>query len=203
MKILHDVIDVCLLRFKPLVAYEYPRWQVLAVLAGVSLSYAPALELLQTDTLTKAAFVFAMKLLQYIAMARFFTAWLRLPMGRDGKPLSSWDGQGDLLTILVLAQGLDFLAPLTLWLDPGLSALLALFLLVYGFVILVRALAVTTGATVRVITLGLFICTPILLLIQFMAAALALDWGWIDQNQLMRMFQVSSEAAAMAASSAL
>lgn len=179
MKILHDAFDLACLRIKPLSEYQYPLWQVWAVLAGVALAGSTSAVILHTDQMNRALFIFSMKALQYLAMARFFKVWLQLKLGADKKPVSNWNGQGSLLTLLILVQAIDFVQPLLLWLDDGVQALVGLFLFSYSITILVLALARSTETSIMKVLGGLLLCAPMLALIGFMFAQLGLGWGWI------------------------
>lgn len=195
MKILYDVIDIALMRFKPLAAYQYPLPHVLAVLAALSLANSPLAQDLQLDLAGRTLFLFGLNLAMYLAMARFFQYWLRLPVGQARTPLTSWDGQGSLLTFMILAQGVDFLAPVQLWLDPQVGLPLQLLLKGYGLVILVRGLAQTTGAPMRIIIGGLILCLPMLTLIFLLALSMALNAGWLDTATLEAARQAAEAAA--------
>lgn len=195
MKILHDVIDVCMMRFKPLAAYDYPLWQVLALLGGISLAISPMAMLLHTDVLSRALFIFCMKLAQYAVMARFFRVWLQLKLGEKKLPLSNWDGQGKLLTILIMVQGVDFLNPLLLWTDGDVRAWLSLLLFAYSVTLVIRGLARTTGASVPVVIGGLVLCAPMLVMVALVFGMMAIGWGWINPQD----FQIPADAAATAA----
>lgn len=197
MKILHDALDLAMLRIKPLSEYQYPMWQVWAILAGVAIAGSVTAVVLHTETLNRALFIFSMKAVQYLAMARFFKVWLQLKLGANKKPVSNWSGQGSLLTLLIMVQCIDFLQPLLLWLDTNTQMLLSIVLLIYSLTLLVLALARATEASVPMVLGGLLLCAPMLALIGFMFANLAVGWGWIHLADFMVVPPTGGAAGAM------
>lgn len=178
MKILHDAIDLLLLRFQPLPAYRYPAWQVLALLLLVALATAPVAGL-DTDLGSATAFQLAQALVQCLILSRFFQSWLRLSFSDNKKPMSPWDGQGSLFTLFALLQASDILLPLLLWIDPQTGVLLYSTLQVYVLVVMVRALMATTGVSWPAAVGGMLLVVPTLVLALFLFRLLAQGWGWV------------------------
>lgn len=201
MKILHDALDLVMLRIKPLSEYQYPMWQVWAILAGVAIAGSVTAVVLHTETPNRALFIFSMKAVQYLAMARFFKVWLQLKLGTNKKPVSNWNGQGSLLTLLIMVQCLDFLQPLLLWLEPSAQVLLSIVLLIYSLTLLVLALARSTETSVPMVLGGLLLCAPMLVMIGLLFANLAIGWGWIQVSDFMLVPPAGGAAGALPAAS--
>lgn len=179
MKILHDAIDLLLMRFQPLPAYHYPQWQIVAVLLLVALAAAPVAGL-HAALPAVVALLFCQALVQSLILSRFFQSWLRLSFSDNKKMMSPWDGQGSLFTLFVLLQASDLVLPLLLWVDGPTRAMVYVGLQVYVLVVTVRALMASTGASLPVAVGGMLLVVPMLVLAGLLFNLLAQGWGWTE-----------------------
>lgn len=184
MKILYDLIDIALLRYKPLTEYRYPLWQIVLLMLALGLAKSPLVQGLQLDLVGRTLFLALMNLAMYAVAARFFRYWLCLRVGPERQPLSPWNGEGSLFAFFVLAQGVEFLAPAALWLDMNSAVFLILLLNVWWVTVVMRGLRLTTGASFGVIIAGVVLLIPMLMLVGMVGLQIALGAGWLDLEAL-------------------
>lgn len=192
MKILHDALDLAMLRIKPLSEYQYPMWQVWAILVGIALAKSTSDIELHTGALNRIVFIFCALGAQSLVMVWFLKAWFKLKLGANKKPVSNWSGEGSLLTLVVLVQCVEFVRPLLFWFDQNIQIILTVLLLAYGLFLTIIALARSTNTTVPMVLGGVLFCTPMLVSVALIFFSLASGWGWIQTSETLVPAAVST-----------
>ena len=98
-----DLLDLIRLRVKPLLHYSYPWWQPALLVTLLGVFSAAMAEQFSAPPEGRILFFVALNWLELLLMANFFDWWLR-----QG---NRWNGEGSLLPLLAVAQGIQVLEP--------------------------------------------------------------------------------------------
>ena len=171
---MHRLIDdlIGLLRFRvgPLQQYQYPRWVPVLLLTVLGLVASGGTEDLGNNIVGRILFMLLFTWLETLLFTQFMTIWLRL---------AKWQPDGSLFGLIVLANSLQFIEPLTSWLpdDAAMGADLALSLLT--IVLLVNSLAVVSGVRRMRVLLGVMLFAPVAMLTLAISLQLSSSQGWV------------------------
>lgn len=189
--ILHDVIDLVCLRVKPLAHYQYPRWQLLLFVVLCSLVISLGVIDMNGPIGAQVAFLAVVNWLQLIVVARFMGWWLK-PRG-ESQPL-------ELLGVVVLVMtGLQFLEPLTSWLEPKAAMTAHVVLSLVSLAVLINALARVTERSRWRALAGIVSLMTLITAAFFGLLWLAVAMGWISLPDMKSVVHgISSGAASKA-----
>ncbi|GGY10857.1 hypothetical protein [Paludibacterium paludis] len=165
-----DVIDLARFRVAMLERYQYPFWvQALVASALGIVSAASAPQIGRHYGLFVVVFALFTWLSVWL-MSRLLGVWTRL----CGQPVSL-----PLTGLLLGANALSFLSPLTSWLPQDVAVGLLMVMLLYQICLIVNAIAVVSGLSRIVTLLGFVLATPLLMLLMLgptVLGILALGW---------------------------
>ena len=166
-----DLLDLIRLRVKPLLHYSYPWWQPALLVTLLGVFSAAMAEQFSAPPEGRILFFVALNWLELLLMANFFDWWLR-----QG---NRWKGEGSLLPLLAVAQGIQVLEPLLSWLPDDVGVPVSLLLAAYSVVVLINALTVATHVARTHVIGGILLFTPIALALYLSMMLLANSLGWI------------------------
>jgi len=171
---MHRLIDdfTGLLRFRvgPLEQYQYPRWVMALWLTVLGLVASGGTAELGNDIAGRMMFMLCFTWLETLLFTQFMTIWLRL---------AKWRPSGSLFGLVVLANSLQFVEPLTSWLsdDVALGADLALSVLTIA--LLVNSLAVVSAVRRVRVLLGVMLFAPVAMLSLALSLQFSASLGWV------------------------
>lgn len=168
-----DILDLMRLRAQPLAHYIYPWWQPALLVTLLGVFSAAMAEQLTAPAEGRILFFVVLNWLELLLMANFFDWWLR-----QG---DRWNGEGSLLPLLAVAQGVQLIEPLLSWLPDDVGVPVSLTLAMYSVVILINALTVATGVVRSHVIGGVLLFTPIALALFLSMMMLANSLGWIPE----------------------
>lgn len=168
-----DILDLMRLRAQPLAHYTYPWWQPALLVTLLGVFSAAMAEQLTAPAEGRILFFVALNWLELLLMTHFFDWWLR-----HG---DRWNGEGNLLPLLAVAQGVQLIEPLLSWLPDDVGVPVSLALAVYSVVILINALTVATGVVRSHVIGGVLLFTPIALALFLSMMMFANSLGWIPE----------------------
>ncbi|MBI3144749.1 MAG: hypothetical protein HYZ18_05675 [Pseudogulbenkiania sp.] len=171
MRILFDdALDLVRFRVRPLQYYQYSFWQPALLLTALGIIASAGAEGLGDNVQGRVAFFLLFTWLETLLFTQFMGLWLRL-----GK----WKPSGSLFGLVVAANGLQIIEPLTSWLpdDAALAGAFALSLLT--IMVLVHALATVSGVSRKRILLGVLLFSPLAMLLMGSTLSLAASLDWV------------------------
>lgn len=169
-RIFDDALDLILLRPRPLPHYQYPVWQPLLLVAVVGAVGGASVDTFVGNAVARLGFFMTLNIGLTLVLAQFFRIW----MSQIG-----WDGKGDVLALIAVADGIGFVRPLADWLPDPLDDVAQLALACYSLVILWYSLSQSTGLRRGHIAMGVLLAVPLVILIQVLAWSLAVQAGWM------------------------
>ncbi|WP_432721026.1 hypothetical protein R0381_002753 [Jeongeupia wiesaeckerbachi] len=169
--LIRDAFDVARFKVAPLAHYRYPVWQPLLWLALLSTAAALSAGDFDAPLPARVAFFVTLDLLSSIVSTLWLMGWLKL---LDRKPLGA-----SLFPLVVLAATPQLLQPLVSLLGGDAELVATIVLTLYGLVVLVRAVAVSTAHRAGQIVAGLLAYLPLALLQYGLAVQLATSFGWV------------------------
>ncbi|MEO9383598.1 hypothetical protein [Chromobacterium phragmitis] len=189
--LIDDAIDLLRLRVKPLAAYQYPWWQTALFLTLMGAVSSGDTAELGDNIAGRVAFMVLFTWLQTLLFARFMAVWLRWSKGELA---------GSLFGLVVAANGLQLISPLTSWLPADVARVADLMLSLAGLVVLINALAKVSQVSVLRTLLGALLFAPLSLVLLAAALSFAKTAGWVelppDMVEMMRQGAASAPAAA-------
>lgn len=168
--LLHDAVDLIRLRVQPLAHYRYP---VLHLLLAVVL----------LGTLAAGGAISAGATGDPATMVVFFTLYVALETLLFGQFMRWWLTRGGavvempLFGLIIAASGMQVLDPLTFWLPDDVANGLSLVFGVANIMILIRALALSTGTSRGRVLLGILLFSPVALVLLLTLLSLGSDMG--------------------------
>lgn len=171
MRILFDdTLDLVRFRVRPLQYYQYSFWQPALLLTVLGIIASAGAEGLGDNVEGRVAFFLLFTWLETLLFTQFMGLWLRL-----GK----WKPSGSLFGLVVAANGLQIIEPLTSWLpdDAALAGAFALSLLT--IMVLVHALATVSGVSRKRILLGVLLFSPLAMMLMGSTLSLAASLDWV------------------------
>lgn len=168
--LIHDAIDLLRLRTAPLAQYQYPLHHVLAAFAalGVMTAAAARADGATGDPLQVSLFFTLYVLMETSLYATFMRWWLR----RGGAQVAS-----PLIGLVTAANMIKLLDPLTSWLPDDVGRGMSMTLGALGLIIVLRAMARTTGASMTRVLLGTLLFTPVGVILMFSLLTVASNMG--------------------------
>lgn len=170
-QLVQDMIDLARFRVRPLTEYHYPGWQIMSVVTLIGLFAAASASDIQASVPARIVFFVMLKWLELSLMSWFFNWWMR-----QGE---NWDGEGEILPLLVASSGINLLAPLLSWFPDGVAQLLAIGMSAYGVLVLVQALSLATGARRGHVIGGVLLFLPMAVACYLVAITFAVQVDWI------------------------
>ena len=186
--LIDDAIDLLRFRVKPLEAYQYPAWLPALALTLLAVIGSAGASDLGDDIGGRMTFLVLFTWLETLCFAQFMGVWLRL---------AKWKQTGSLFGLIVVANALQFVEPLTSWL-PDQGAMVAdMVLSLIEVMVLINALAQVSGVSRLRVLLGILLFSPLALVLLAASLSLASAQGWVKlPADLMQSVQGASSGGA-------
>ncbi len=168
-----DLLDLLRLRVQPLAHYRYPWWQPALLITLLGVFAASTAEFMVAPALARIAYFVCLNWFELLLMTHFFHWWMQLG-GR-------WNGEGSLLQLMAVCQGVQILEPLLTWLPDPVAVSASLLLAGYSIVMLVHALAAATHVARSHVMGGILLFTPVALALYLAMMMVANQFGWIAE----------------------
>lgn len=168
--LIDDAIDLLRFRVRPLEMYQYPVWQTTLFLVILAIVSAPGAAGFGDNMPGKIAFMLTFSWLDAFLFARFMAWWLRL---------AKWQPTGSLFGLMVIANGVDFIQPLTSWLSPTAAVVANAILFMMWLSGLVNALSKLSGVSIFRIMFGILCFSPLALVMFTGTLTLSGYLGWV------------------------
>ena len=169
---LRDTFNACCLRFKPLEQYSYSPWIPCFWLTLIALTDSMAnADAIAPSPAWGVVFFVLLNWLLTILEALWFAAWFKYI---ERKPL-----EVSVFPLVVIASTPQMLAPVLLLVDQSTANLLGFVLMIYGMLVLIRALAASTGKRIGVAAVSAIAFLPVFFILANSLTAVAEQLGWV------------------------
>jgi hypothetical protein len=172
MRILFDdALDLVRFRVRPLQYYQYSFWQPALLLTALGFIASAGADGLGDNVEGRVAFFLLFTWLETLLFTQFMGLWLRL-----GK----WKPSGSLFGLVVAANSVQILEPLTSWLPDDVALVGAFALSVLTITILVHALTAVSGVSRLRVLVGVLLFSPLAMMLMGSTLSLAASLDWVQ-----------------------
>jgi hypothetical protein len=170
LPLIHDAIDLLRLRVGRLEQYQYPLGQLMGVFTALGIMSAAAAHAdgASGDPLALTLFFSLYTLMETSLYATFMRWWLRRAGCRIEFPL---------IGLVAAASLIKLLDPLVSWLPDDVAQGLSLVMGAVALYIVVKALALTTGASVLRVLGGTLLFSPVAIILMVNMVTVAASMG--------------------------